>query len=394
MTKSVNAQSFTSQTADDTHHDDLLDDDKNDDVLDNDDDGFDDDSTFHDCRESKRERSPPPAINVDLKKRKRNDRAETISVIKALHDELYIVKDNQVLAKLREMINEALLYARVNHPAENDLPLKDKTLSPRNEKNRKANNLTQSSSDRSSLSLRAKRIKKKRYGVGADYQEKASNLTILSNGSIRHNEKVTKKPCVIDLTNMKNGKQKDKTLHWLTVEGIKLTSKSQAVQTNHAGWLSDDHMDAAQRLLKKHNATIGDLNDIVLMTYFQKRKLEVATNAGLKIQCHNTGGHWVVSSSVKGCVTVYESLSTGLNKTLLQQLAHLYQLLCVHGQLTITIVLQQLQQGISDCGLFCIANATALTHGINPTYVTWDQSKYEKTFCSMFSEQSNGSVST
>ena len=388
MTKSVNAQSSTSQTADDTHHDDLLDDhdgasDNNDDVLDNDD-GFDDDNTFHDCRESKRERSPPPAINVDLKKRKRNNRAETIPAIKALHDELYIVKDNQVLAKLREMINEALLYARVNHPAENDLPLKDKTVSPRKEKKREANNLTQSSSDRSSLSLRAKKIKKKRYGVGADNQEKASNITILSNGSIRHNEKVTKKPCVIDLTNMEHSKLEDKTLHWLTVEGINLTSKSQAVLTNHAGWLSDDHMDAAQHLLKKHNATIGGLNDIVLMTYFQKGKLEVATNAGLTIQCHNTGGHWVVSSSVKGRVTVYESLSTGLNKTLLQQLAHLYQLFCVHGQLTITVVLQQLQQGISDCGLFCIANATALAYGINPTYVTWDQNKMRKHLAQCF----------
>ena len=183
-----------------------------------------------------------------------------------------------MLAKLNEMINEALLFARVNHPAENDLPLKNKTPSPRKEKKRKANNLTQSSSYRSSLSLLAKRIKKNRYGVGADNQEKASNLTILSNGSIRHNEKVTKKPCIIDLTDMENGKLEDKTLHWLNVKGINLTSKSQAVLTNHAGWLSDDHMDAAQRLLKKHNATICGLNDIVLMTYFQKGKLEVATN--------------------------------------------------------------------------------------------------------------------
>ena len=143
-------------------------------------------------------------------------------------------------------------------------------------------------------------------------------------------------------------------------------------------------MDAAQRLLQKDNATFGGLNDIVFMTYFQKGQLEVATNAGLIIQCHNTGGHWVVSSSVKGFVTVYESLSTGLNKTLLQQLAQLYQLFCVHGQLTITVVLQQLQQGISDCGLFCTANAIALAHGIDPTYVSWDQNKMRKHLAQCF----------
>jgi len=183
---------------------------------------------------------------------------------------------------------------------------------------------------------------------------------------------------------MENGKLEDKTPHWLTVEGINLTSKSQAVLINHNGWLGDDHMDAAQRLLKKHNPTIGGLNDIVLMTYFQRGKLEIATNASLTIQCHNIGGHWVVSSSSKGRVTVYESLSTGLNKTLLQQLAHLYQFLCADGRLTVTVVLQQLQKGISDCGLFAIANATALAHGINPTSVTWDQSKMRKHLAQCF----------
>ena len=40
-----------------------------------------------------------------------------------------------------------------------------------------------------------------------------------------------------------------------------------------------------------------------------------------------------------------------------------------------TVVLQQLQKGLCDCGLFCLANATALAQGGNPTYVTWDQSK-------------------
>ena len=120
---------------------------------------------------------------------------------------------------------------------------------------------------------------------------------------------------------------------------------------------------------------VHGLNDIVVMTHFKKTRVDLATADGRTMQCHNIGGHWVASTSVNGRVTVYESLYTGLNKTLLQQLAYMYQNVCVEGQLTMTVVLQQLQKGLCDCGLFCLANATTLAQGGNPTYVTWDQSK-------------------
>ena len=196
VAKPANAQSSTLQTTDNIHHDDVLDNhcdvhDNNDYVLDND-----DDNTFDDYKGANREqmRAPPTNVPVGVKKRKqnKNNRAKIIATLKALHDELYILNDKQVLAKLGDMINEALLYARVNHPAKNHLPLKDKTLSPRKGKKRKANNLPPSSSDRSSLCLRGKKIKKKRYGIGADKQEKASNLTILPNGSIKRTERKLK----------------------------------------------------------------------------------------------------------------------------------------------------------------------------------------------------------
>ena len=94
--------------------------DNNDYVLDNDDDDFDDDfdddNTFHDRKGANREqmRAPPTNIPVGLKKRKqnKNNRAKIIATLKALHDELYIVNDKQVLAKLGDMINEALLLRK------------------------------------------------------------------------------------------------------------------------------------------------------------------------------------------------------------------------------------------------------------------------------------------
>jgi hypothetical protein len=156
------------------------------------------------------------------------------------------------------------------------------------------------------------------------------------------------------LTTLKNYEQSNaKAQPWLTVQGINLT----------------EHVDAAQRLLKSENPGVGGLNDIVVMTHLKKTRVNFATADGRTIQCHNIGGHWVVLTSVHGRVTVYESLYTGLNKMLLQQLAHLYQNVCVEGQLTVTVVLQQLQKGLSDCCLFCLANATALAKGVNLCYV-------------------------
>lgn len=312
-----------------------------------------------------------------LKKRRQGlkgiTRAKCIAKLKALNDELYIVQNTEVLAKLATIMQEALSYARANHPNENNIPLKDKTLSPRRAKKRKVNHLGDKTTP---LPLHAKRRKKKRFGVGAENREKAADITITSNGSVKNKEKNVPKPCLIDLTNLMHEQSNDKQQEWLIVQGINLTSTLRDTLMSESGWLTDDHVDAAQRLLKSENATVGGLNDVVAMTHFKKKtRVDIAKADGRTIQCHNIGGHWVTSSSVHGMVTVYESLSTGLNKTLLEQLVHLYQIFCVEGQLTVTVVLQQLQKGFSDCGLFCIANATALAQGVNPTYVVWDQSK-------------------
>lgn len=282
-----------------------------------------DDDTFLDQPENvdtAAQREPPSqkshAEYNQLKKRKRgmerNVRAKCISTLKALNDELYVVKDKQVLAKLELMVYKALIYARENRPAENNLPLKDKTLSP-NRKKRKVSRVE------TSLPLRAKRRKKKRFGVGADNRERAANLTITSNGSINNKGKTKENPSFIDMTALEDDmfEDKSKTPQWLTVQGIKLTSKSRDSLMNHNGWLSDKHVDAAQRLLKSMKTGIGGLNDVVVMTHFKKTRVHIATKDCQTIQCHNIGGHWVVSTSIHGKVTLYESLSTGLNKTVL-----------------------------------------------------------------------------
>jgi hypothetical protein len=284
------------------------------------------------------------------------------------------------------MITKALTYARQNRPAENKLPLKDKTLSPSKKKKKQhQQKCTTFPRQRTNLPLRAdKKRKKKRFGVGADNREKASNITItrddtdITKGKKEVNKKkptVAEKPTVTDITHLADDQLEDKTPTWLTVEGIKLTEKLEKILLNPNGWLTDEHVDAAERLLKSAGAGVGGLNDIVVMSHFKKTKVDLANTDRQTIQCHNIGSHWVVSTSINNKITVYETLSTGLNNVLLQQLVHLYRACCENGHLTVTIILQQLQKGLCDCGLFCIANATSLAHGIDPASLIWDQSK-------------------
>ena len=307
-----------------------------------------------------------------------NGRNKCIAAVKALHDELYMVTDQTVLDTLNNMITNALTYARQNRPAESKLPLKDKTLSPC-KKRKRAQKCAKFPVRK--LPLRAdKKRKKKRFGVGADNREKASNITIgkeCTPDNKKGNSKTPEKNAFIDLTELVGDQLDDKTSTWLTVEGITLTAKLEKVLLNPSVWLTDEHVDAAERLLKSERDGIGGLNDIVMMTHFDKKtKVDLATKARQTIQCHNIGSHWVVSTSINGKVTVYDTLSTGLNNVLLQQLLHLYRAYSDDsGHLTVTIILQQQQNGPNDCGLFCIANATSLAHGIDPALVTWDQSK-------------------
>jgi hypothetical protein len=117
------------------------------------------------------------------------------------------------------------------------------------------------------------------------------------------------------LTTLKNYEQSNaKAQPWLTVQGINLTEELREILMNEKEWLSDEHVDAAQWLLKSENPGVGGLNDIVVMTHLKKTRVNFATADGRTIQCHNIGGHWVVSTSVHGRVTVYESFTLGSTK--------------------------------------------------------------------------------
>ena len=161
---------------------------------------------------------------------------------------------------------------------------------------------------------------------------------------------------------------------WVMISGVKLTYELRDILLNQLGWLTDEHIDAAQHLIKELNPRVGGLNCIAATTHCSRFALRHDPHH--TIQCHNTGAHWLTSSSISGEVVVYESLYRSLNESLKRQLVNIYKGLCNDdGSLNITVVLQQRQIGSSDCGLFCIANAVAVANGIDPSTVVWDQDR-------------------
>lgn len=92
----------------------------------------------------------------------------------------------------------------------------------------------------------------------------------------RTKKRKEEKPVVIDLTTLKNYEQSNaKAQPWLTVQGINLTEELREILMNEKEWLSDEHVDAAQRLLKSENPGVGGLNDIVVMTHLKKNKSQL-----------------------------------------------------------------------------------------------------------------------
>ena len=317
------------------------------------------------------------SIMVNLPCRKKyNIRKQCIQAVKTLHDELYIATDRDVLTKTLQMITDIIQYTRKHHPSENGITLKNKSLSPKKSKNKyKLRNVTK-------LTTRKKKnYFTKRVGTFADSVN--AKVIVEETGEITTKRKRSKAP----LSQMHGKKQKcgngkgneneyNPSDVWVMIGTIKLTHHLKDILLTQMdirfAWLSDDHIDAVQHLIKEHGTGVGGLNCIATMTHCTRFALPHGENQ--TIQCHNIGGHWVTSSSITGKVVVYESMTTSLNDSLKRQLVCLYKHLCRDdGSLNISVILQQRQKGSADCGLFSSANAVALANGIDPCTVLWHQ---------------------
>ncbi|KAL9978130.1 hypothetical protein ACROYT_G015617 [Oculina patagonica] len=163
--------------------------------------------------------------------------------------------------------------------------------------------------------------------------------------------------------------------------------------------LTDNHISAAQKIIKKQFPHVDGLIDTVLVS--NNDIPSPPTQEALQI--HHIPGHWLMSTSFGGAVTVYDSSNTTLAPQLRRQLARVYSPLANGADKLIEVKVQRCQQQIGgkDCGLFAIANTIALANGVDPATVRFQQTKMRKhlqqclenhTF-TMFPHSSNESTS-
>ena len=162
----------------------------------------------------------------------------------------------------------------------------------------------------------------------------------------------------------------DEVQHW--VPG--LTTEDKKMITS-GGWLSDEIVDAGQKLLKSMYPHIQGLQEVALgmVLSYSIAKSEF-------IQIMNTGKHhWVTVSNIN-CndeeIHVYDCASGSPTSSLLNQIA---SIVCTPKDIIkLTYVDVQMQQGCDDCGLFAIAFATSLARGEKPGSFFYQQKAMRK----------------
>ena len=155
-----------------------------------------------------------------------------------------------------------------------------------------------------------------------------------------------------------------------------LSSEQKRILCSKA-WLDDTMMDKGQALLKAQYPHINGLQSVILT---EKYALIPQPDEFLQILNVN-GNHWILLSTI-GCppatINVYDSLHGNLPPPAQRVVADLLQ--CKEANITIRYMDVQWRSNGYDCGLFALANATALCAGTDPTSVTLEQSKMRKHF--------------
>jgi hypothetical protein len=125
--------------------------------------------------------------------------------------------------------------------------------------------------------------------------------------------------------------------------------------------LTDLHVHFAQQLLKRQFPHLNGLQPTVLQAKKSPGAKKPLPNQLQVI--HSRGDHWILASNIgsrNGDVSVYDSVYRSIDKETRAVITNLFQ------SSTLKLVESQKQEGGADWGIFAIATATALAHGIKP----------------------------
>ena len=155
---------------------------------------------------------------------------------------------------------------------------------------------------------------------------------------------------------------------WLSdpISHIELTQKERSALVM-GDCLNDNHINLARELLKRQFKNLLGLQSTLRLT-----KLKEPLPATGTVQVlHSRGNHGIVASTV-GCsaseVIIFDSLYSSVDPATLDLLKRLFG---VHIKVKLEKCPQQ--TGGRDCGLFAIANCTALAYGSHPSNASFNQ---------------------
>ena len=144
--------------------------------------------------------------------------------------------------------------------------------------------------------------------------------------------------------------------------------------------LNDNHINAAMNLLTKQYPTISVQPPCLIQIdgyqYCPYETIQIT---------HNNAHHWLLLSSLKNQIAVYDSLNTTPTSSLIKQINQLFS---PDGT---NISFQQIkciqQNGVRDCGVFAIAYATDILNGNKPHEITYDQKKMREHLINCFKHE-------
>jgi hypothetical protein len=175
-------------------------------------------------------------------------------------------------------------------------------------------------------------------------------------------------PVIIDDDMMSENEDGGPRNVWLSdpVSHIELSQKDKCALTM-GDWLNDNHINLAQELLRRQYKNLSGLKSTL---WLSKLKEPLPIIDAVQV-LHTRGNHWIVASTI-GCsvdeVNVFDSLYSSIDAATLNLLKQLFG---VHIKVKMMKCPQQ--SGSRDCGLFAIANCTALAYGSHPSIATFNQ---------------------
>ena len=172
---------------------------------------------------------------------------------------------------------------------------------------------------------------------------------------------------VVDLTHF----SKDKDVHSPLKKRSKVFDSEGIIMGNE---LSDNEINLAQQLLKEQYNKLNGLQSTLLQSK-QLNLIENETRNKIQIIHCYSRHHWIVASTVSCAlnqVKIYDSLFSYCDMETEAVVYNLFQW-SKSIKLIVTVSRIQKQKGTTDCGLFAIANATAIAHGKNPSKLQFKQ---------------------